>query len=170
MKNKKWLVVIFIILAVALIIGGVAFAFSAVDNSDTDSNKKEEKLDSTTVGVVDVVIMDGKYNDADYVCMKETITSETVKFYDVVYVYLKDSNVKKTNLVNLMVCADKEIFDDQKANDDKVFERYYNEDTLAISYEYADEQIYIASDGFVQVEKTGNDLKSELEGQGYVCE
>ena len=39
MKNKKWLIIVCAILAVALIIGGLAFAFSATGDSD---NRKEK--------------------------------------------------------------------------------------------------------------------------------
>lgn len=170
MKKNKWLLVGSVILAVCLIIVGLVFVFSSVSNDSNKDSEKNTETKKSNSSSVEAVILDGKYNDADLVCMVETRTAETVKFYDVVYIFLKDKSVKKTNLVNLMVCSNKDIFDEQKANDDKAFERYYDENTLAISYEYEDEQIYITDNGDVHVDKSGNDLKSELEVQGYVCE
>ena len=77
--------------------------------------------------------------------------------------------MKKTNLIKVFRCKSKEVFDDQKKNDDKVFKRYYDETDLIISYEYEDEQKYLGPNGEKFIDKTGTALKTELEGKGYNC-
>ena len=167
MKKKKWLLILFVIIAVSLIIGGLAFAFSLSDDKE-DNKGKDKGNDKQDEVKVDVKA--GKYGDADFVCKKLIRDVEVYTMYDVIYVYLKGDKVKKANLVNLMACKSKETFDEQRKNDDKVFERTYDEDKLTISYEYADEQIFITEEDLVHVDKTGVAYKSELEKKDYVCE
>lgn len=175
MKNKKWLIIVCVILAVALIIGGLAFAFS----STGDSNNKEEKektgeknksKGNTSIDGLSVVVLDGKYDDADYICVKEIRKVEVATFYEVVYVFLKGDNVRKKNTISLMVCNDKETFAAQKKGDDKVFERYYDETSLAISYEKDDEFVYIGEkSGEVFEEMSDEKFRSEMTTAGFSC-
>lgn len=167
MKNKKWLLIVFVIIAVSLIIGGLAFAFSFSGEKEEGkgNDKGNDKQDEVKVDV-----KDGEFGDANYVCKKLIRDVEVYTMYDVIYVYLKGDKVKKANLVNLMACKSKETFDEQRKNDDKVFERTYNEEKLTISYEYADEQIFITDEDLVHVDKTGDAYKAELEKKDYVCE
>lgn len=163
MKNKKIIIIIVLVLIAVLIIGGLLLLGN--DKSSTDKIDKNDKVITANYS-----IMDGKYDDADLICKKEEKKVQTMTRYDVIYVFGKDKNVKKTNLVKLIVLSDKKLYEDQKKNDDKVFKRYYDDKALSISYEYEDEQKYITDDGFVHVEKTVTDYKNELEKDAYVCE
>ena len=117
-----------------------------------------------------MVVLDGKYDDADYICVKEIRKVEVASFYEVVYVYLKGSNVRKKNTISLMVCNDKETFESQRKNDDKVFERYYDENGLAISYEKDDEFIYIGEkSGEVFVDMSDENFRGEMATAGFSC-
>ena len=173
MKNKKCLIIVCAILAVALIIGGLAFAFSATGDSDNkkeENGEKEQSKGKTNIDGLSVVVLDGKYDDADYICVKEIRKVEVASFYEVVYVYLKGSNVRKKNTISLMVCNDKETFESQRKNDDKVFERYYDENGLAISYEKDDEFIYIGEkSGEVFVDMSDENFRGEMATAGFSC-
>ena len=114
MKNKKWLLIVFVIIAVSLIIGGLAFAFSFSGEKEEGkgNDKGNDKQDEVKVDV-----KDGEFGDANYVCKKLIRDVEVYTMYDVIYVYLKGDKVKKANLVNLMACKSKETFDEQRKND-----------------------------------------------------
>ena len=113
--------------------------------------------------------MGGIYNKANYVCEKQERDNDAYTAYDVIYVFLDGEAVKKTNLIKVFRCKSKEVFNDQKKNDDKVFKRYYDPTDLVISYEYADEQVYLGPKGEKFIDKTGEALKTELQGNGYNC-
>ena len=164
MKGKKIVVVVCAMLAVALMVGALVWALSLGDGKDKKSDKKDKDTQVVTKGV-----MGGIYNKANYVCEKEERNNDAYTAYDVVYVFLDGEAVKKTNLIKVFRCKSKEVFDDQKKNDDKVFKRYYDETDLIISYEYADEQKYLGPNGEKFIDKTGNALKTELEGKCYNC-
>lgn len=164
MKGKKIVVVVCAMFAVALMVGALVWALSLGDGKDKKSDKKDKDTQVVTKGV-----MGGIYNKANYVCEKEERDNDAYTAYDVVYVFLDGEAVKKTNLIKVFRCKSKEVFDDQKKNDDKVFKRYYDETDLIISYEYADEQKYLGPNGEKFIDKTGNALKTELEGKGYNC-
>lgn len=164
MKGKKIVVVICAMLAVVLMVGALVWALSLENDKDKKDNDKEKDTQIVTKGV-----MGGIYNKANFVCEKEERDNDAYKAYDVVYVFLDGEAVKKTNLIKVFKCKSKEAFDDQKKNDDKVFKRYYDETDLIISYEYADEQIYLGPKGEKFIDKTGNTLKTELQGKGYNC-
>ena len=164
MKGKKIIIVICTILAVVLMIVALVWALSLGDDKDKKTDKKDENTQIVTKGV-----MGGIYNKANYVCEKQERDNEAYTLYDVVYVFLDGDAVKKTNLIKVFRCKSKEVFNDQKKNDDKVFKRYYDATDLVISYEYADEQVYLGEKGEKFIEKTGEALKSELQGNGYNC-
>ena len=164
MKGKKVIIVICTILAVILMLVALVWALSLGDDKDKKENKKENDTQVVTKGV-----MGGIYNKANYVCEKQERDNNAYTLYDVVYVFLDGEAVKKTNLIKVFRCKSKEVFNDQKKNDDKVFKRYYDPTDLVISYEYADEQVYLGPKGEKFIDKTGEALKTELQGNGYNC-
>ena len=164
MKGKKIIIVMCTILAVILMVVALVWALSLGDDKDKKEDKKEKDTQVVTKGV-----MGGIYNKANYVCEKQERDNEAYTAYDVVYVFLDGEAVKKTNLIKVFRCKSKEVFNDQKKNDDKVFKRYYDPTDLVISYEYADEQVYLGPKGEKFIDKTGEALKTELQGNGYNC-
>lgn len=164
MKGKKIIIVMCTILAVILMVVALVWALSLGDDKDKKENNKEKDTQVVTKGV-----MGGIYNKANYVCEKQERDNEAYTAYDVVYVFLDGEAVKKTNLIKVFRCKSKEVFNDQKKNDDKVFKRYYDPTDLVISYEYADEQVYLGPKGEKFIDKTGEALKTELQGNGYNC-
>lgn len=164
MKGKKIIIVMCTILAVILMVVALVWALSLGDDKDKKENNKEKDTQVVTKGV-----MGGIYNKANYVCEKQERDNDAYTAYDVVYVFLDGEAVKKTNLIKVFRCKSKEVFNDQKKNDDKVFKRYYDPTDLVISYEYADEQVYLGPKGEKFIDKTGEALKTELQGKGYNC-
>lgn len=164
MKGKKIIIVMCTILAVILMVVALVWALSLGDDKDKKENNKEKDTQVVTKGV-----MGGIYNKANYVCEKQERDNDAYTAYDVVYVFLDGEAVKKTNLIKVFRCKSKEVFNDQKKNDDKVFKRYYDPTDLVISYEYADEQVYLGPKGEKFIDKTGDALKTELQGNGYNC-
>ena len=164
MKGKKIIIVMCTILAVILMVVALVWALSLGDDKDKKEDKKEKDTQVVTKGV-----MGGIYNKANYVCEKQERDNEAYTAYDVIYVFLDGEAVKKTNLIKVFICKSKEVFNDQKKNDDKVFKRYYDPTDLVISYEYADEQVYLGPKGEKFIDKTGEALKTELQGNGYNC-
>lgn len=164
MKGKKIIIVMCTILAVILMVVALVWALSLGDDKDKKENNKEKDTQVVTKGV-----MGGIYNKANYVCEKQERDNEAYTAYDVIYVFLDGEAVKKTNLIKVFRCKSKEVFNDQKKNDDKVFKRYYDPTDLVISYEYADEQVYLGPKGEKFIDKTGEALKTELQGNGYNC-
>ena len=164
MKGKKVIIVICTILAVILMVVALVWALSLGEDKDKKENKKENDTQVVTKGV-----MGGIYNKANYVCEKQERDNDAYTAYDVIYVFLDGEAVKKTNLIKVFRCKSKEVFNDQKKNDDKVFKRYYDPTDLVISYEYADEQVYLGPKGEKFIDKTGEALKTELQGNGYNC-
>ncbi len=164
MKGKKIIIVMCTILAVILMVVALVWALSLGDDKDKKEDKKEKDTQVVTKGV-----MGGIYNKANYVCEKQERDNEAYTAYDVIYVFLDGEAVKKTNLIKVFRCKSKEVFNDQKKNDDKVFKRYYDPTDLVISYEYADEQVYLGPKGEKFIDKTGEALKTELQGNGYNC-
>ena len=164
MKGKKIIIVMCTILAVILMVVALVWALSLGDDKDKKENNKEKDTQVVTKGV-----MGGIYNKANYVCEKQERDNDAYTAYDVVYVFLDGEAVKKTNLIKVFRCKSKEVFNDQKKNDDKVFKRYYDPTDLVISYEYADEQVYLGPKGEKFIDKTGDALKTELQGKGYNC-
>lgn len=164
MKSKKIIIVMCTILAVILMVVALVWALSLGDDKDKKEDKKEKDTQVVTKGV-----MGGIYNKANYVCEKQERDNDAYTAYDVVYVFLDGEAVKKTNLIKVFRCKSKEVFNDQKKNDDKVFKRYYDPTDLVISYEYADEQVYLGPKGEKFIDKTGEALKTELQGNGYNC-
>ena len=164
MKGKKIIIVIVAMIAVSLMVFGLVWALSLNSDNDKKDNKKEKDTQIVTKGV-----MGGIYNKANFICEKEERDNEAYTLYDVVYVFLDGESVKKTNLVKLFRCKSKDAFNDQKKNDDKVFKRYFDPEDLTVSYEYADEQLYMGPKGEKFVDKTGEALKTELQGNGYNC-
>ena len=164
MKGKKIIIVMCTILAVILMVVALVWALSLGDDKDKKENNKEKDTQVVTKGV-----MGGIYNKANYVCEKQERDNDAYTAYDVIYVFLDGEAVKKTNLIKVFRCKSKEVFNDQKKNDDKVFKRYYDPTDLVISYEYADEQVYLGPKGEKFIDKTGEALKTELQGKGYNC-
>ena len=164
MKGKKVIIVICTILAVILMVVALVWALSLGEDKDKKENKNENDTQVVTKGV-----MGGIYNKANYVCEKQERDNDAYTAYDVIYVFLDGEAVKKTNLIKVFRCKSKEVFNDQKKNDDKVFKRYYDPTDLVISYEYADEQVYLGPKGEKFIDKTGEALKTELQGNGYNC-
>ena len=164
MKGKKIIIVMCTILAVILMVVALVWDLSLGDDKDKKEDKKEKDTQVVTKGV-----MGGIYNKANYVCEKQERDNEAYTAYDVIYVFLDGEAVKKTNLIKVFRCKSKEVFNDQKKNDDKVFKRYYDPTDLVISYEYADEQVYLGPKGEKFIDKTGEALKTELQGNGYNC-
>lgn len=164
MKGKKVIIVVCTILVVVLMVITLVWALSLGEDKDKKENKKENDTQVVTKGV-----MGGIYNKANFVCEKEERDNNAYTLYDVVYVFLDGEAVKKTNLIKVFRCKSKEVFNDQKKNDDKVFKRYYDPTDLVISYEYADEQVYLGPKGEKFIDKTGEALKTELQGNGYNC-
>lgn len=164
MKGKKIIIVMCTILAVILMVVALVWALSLGDDKDKKENNKEKDTQVVTKGV-----MGGIYNKANYVCEKQERDNDAYTAYDVIYVFLDGEAVKKTNLIKVFRCKSKEVFNDQKKNDDKVFKRYYDPTDLVISYEYADEQVYLGPKGEKFIDKTGDALKTELQGNGYNC-
>ncbi len=164
MKGKKLFVVIGAILLVVLMVVALVWALSLGNGKEKKEDNKENSSQVVTKGV-----MGGIYNKANYVCEKEERDNEAYTLYDVVYVFLDGDAVKKTNLIKVFKCKSEDVYKDQKKNDDKVFKRYYDQETLTISYEYADEQLYLGPKGEKFIDKTGEALKTELTGNGYVC-
>ena len=164
MKGKKIIIVMCTILAVILMVVALVLALSLGDDKDKKENNKEKDTQVVTKGV-----MGGIYNKANYVCEKQERDNDAYTAYDVIYVFLDGEAVKKTNLIKVFRCKSKEVFNDQKKNDDKVFKRYYDPTDLVISYEYADEQVYLGPKGEKFIDKTGDALKTELQGNGYNC-
>lgn len=164
MKGKKIIIVMCTILAVILMVVALVWALSLGDDKDKKENNKEKDTQVVTEGV-----MGGIYNKANYVCEKQERDNDAYTAYDVIYVFLDGEAVKKTNLIKVFRCKSKEVFNDQKKNDDKVFKRYYDPTDLVISYEYADEQVYLGPKGEKFIDKTGEALKTELQGNGYNC-
>ena len=164
MKGKKIIIVMCTILAVILMVVALVWALSLGDDKDKKENNKEKDTQVVTKGV-----MGGIYNKANYVCEKQERDNDAYTAYDVVYVFLDGEAVKKTNLIKVFRCKSKEVFNDQKKNDDKVFKRYYDPTDLVISYEYADEQVYLGPKGEKFIDKTGEALKTELHRKGYNC-
>lgn len=164
MKGKKIIIVMCTILAVILMVVALVWSLSLGDDKDKKENNKEKDTQVVTEGV-----MGGIYNKANYVCEKQERDNDAYTAYDVVYVFLDGEAVKKTNLIKVFRCKSKEVFNDQKKNDDKVFKRYYDPTDLVISYEYADEQVYLGPKGEKFIDKTGEALKTELQGNGYNC-
>lgn len=164
MKGKKIIIVMCTILAVILMVVALVWALSLGDDKDKKENNNEKDTQVVTKGV-----MGGIYNKANYVCEKQERDNDAYTAYDVVYVFLDGEAVKKTNLIKVFRCKSKEVFNDQKKNDDKVFKRYYDPTDLVISYEYADEQVYLGPKGEKFIDKTGEALKTELQGNGYNC-
>ena len=164
MKGKKIIIVMCTILAVILMVVALVWALSLGDDKDKKEDKKEKDTQVVTKGV-----MGGIYNKANYVCEKQERDNEAYTAYDVIYVFLDGEAVKKTNLIKVFRCKSKEVFNDQKKNDDKVFKRYYDPTDLVISYEYADEQVYLGPKGEKFIDKSGEALKTELQGNGYNC-
>ena len=162
MKGKKIIIVMCTILAVILMVVALVWALSLGDDKDKKENNKEKDTQVVTKGV-----MGGIYNKANYVCEKQERDNDAYTAYDVIYVFLDGEAVKKTNLIKVFRCKSKEVFNDQKKNDDKVFKRYYDPTDLVISYEYADEQVYLGPKGEKFIDKTGEALKTELQGIGY---
>lgn len=164
MKGKKIIIVMCTILAAILMVVALVWALSLGDDKDKKENNKEKDTQVVTKGV-----MGGIYNKANYVCEKQERDNDAYTAYDVIYVFLDGEAVKKTNLIKVFRCKSKEVFNDQKKNDDKVFKRYYDPTDLVISYEYADEQVYLGPKGEKFIDKTGEALKTELQGNGYNC-
>jgi hypothetical protein len=164
MKNKKLIIVLCSMLVVILMVVGLVWALS-LDNED-DKKDKDSNKDTQ---VVTKGVMGGIYNKANFVCEKQERDNEAYTLYDTIYVFLDGETVKKTNLIKVFKCKSKDVFDDQKKNDDNVFKRYYDQESLVISYEYADEQLYIGPKGEKFIDKTGEALKTELQGKGYSC-
>ena len=164
MKGKKIIIVMCTILAVILMVVALVWALSLGDDKDKKENNKEKDTQVVIKGV-----MGGIYNKANYVCEKQERDNDAYTAYDVIYVFLDGEAVKKTNLIKVFRCKSKEVFNDQKKNDDKVFKRYYDPTDLVISYEYADEQVYLGPKGEKFIDKTGEALKTELQGNGYNC-
>lgn len=164
MKGKKIIIVMCTILAVILMVVALVWALSLGDDKDKKENNKEKDTQVVTKGV-----MGGIYNKANYVCEKQERDNDAYTAYDVIYVFLDGEAVRKTNLIKVFRCKSKEVFNDQKKNDDKVFKRYYDPTDLVISYEYADEQVYLGPKGEKFIDKTGDSLKTELQGNGYNC-
>lgn len=164
MKGKKIIIVMCTILAVILMVVALVWALSLGDDKDKKETKKEKDTQVVTKGV-----MGGIYNKANYVCEKQERDNVAYTAYDVIYVFLDGEAVKKTNLIKVFRCKSKEVFNEQKKNDDKVFKRYYDPTDLVISYEYADEQVYLGPKGEKFIDKTGEALKTELQGNGYNC-
>lgn len=164
MKGKKIIIVMCTILAVILMVVALVWALSLSDDKDKKENNKDKDTQVVTKGV-----MGGIYNKANYVCEKQERDNDAYTAYDVIYVFLDGEAVKKTNLIKVFRCKSKEVFNDQKKNDDKVFKRYYDPTDLVISYEYADEQVYLGPKGEKFIDKTGEALKTELQGNGYNC-
>ena len=164
MKGKKIIIVMCTILAVILMVVALVWALSLGDDKDKKENNKEKDTQVVTKGV-----MGGIYNKANYVCEKQERDNDAYTAYDVIYVFLDGEAVKKTNLIKVFRCKSKEVFNDQKKNDDKVLKRYYDPTDLVISYEYADEQVYLGPKGEKFIDKTGEALKTELQGNGYNC-
>ena len=164
MTGKKIIIVMCTILAVILMVVALVWALSLGDDKDKKEDKKEKDTQVVTKGV-----MGGIYNKANYVCEKQERDNEAYTAYDVIYVFLDGEAVKKTNLIKVFRCKSKEVFNDQKKNDDKVFKRYYDPTDLVISYEYADEQVYLGPKGEKFIDKSGEALKTELQGNGYNC-
>ena len=164
MKSKKLVIVLCSILVVILMVLGLVWALSLGNDEDKNDDSKNNDTQVVTKGV-----MGGIYDKANFVCEKEERNNDAYTLYDTIYVFLDGAAVKKTNLIKVFKCKSKDVFNDQKKNDDNVFKRYYDQESLIISYEYADEQLYLGPKGEKFIDKTGEALKTELQGNGYSC-